>query len=93
MYNAWMAQRIGGIGIRDSSSAKKQMTEPDDLETFVSSPIGKAGGVVNRLAGSGGIGYDIRNMSMYYPRDDHDTKYDQNLSGNPPRVPTVVLTT
>ena len=84
MYNTWLAQRIGGIDIRDSKAAQTTQTEPDSLDSFVTAPIGKAGGVVNRLADSGGIGYDIRNMSMYYPRDDHDTKYDQNSwSGNP----------
>lgn len=84
MYDTWLSQRIGGVDIRDSKSAQTTQTEPDSLDSFVTSPIGKAGGVVNRLADSGGIGYDIRNMSMYYPRDDHDTKYDQNSwSGNP----------
>lgn len=84
MYNTWLSQRIGGIDIRDSKAAQTTQTEPDSLDSFMTSPIGKAGGVVNRLADSGAIGYDIRNMSMYYPRDDHDTKYDQNSwSGNP----------
>jgi len=84
MYNTWLSQRIGGVDIRDSKAAQTTQTEPDSLDSFMTSPIGKAGGVVNRLADAGSIGYDIRNMSMYYPRDDHDTKYDQNSwSGNP----------
>ena len=85
MYNTWLSQRIGGIDIRDSKAAQTTQTEPDSLDSFVTSPIGKAGGVVNRLADSGAIGYDIRNMSMYYPRDDHDTKYDQNSWSGTPR--------
>jgi len=84
MKKAWMTQRIGGIDIRTQQDAEQKDTEPDSLDTFVESPMGKAGGVINRLSDATSFGYDLRNMTMYYPRADHTGKYDQNSwSGNP----------